>query len=124
MGSSAEVDAWFRDFEHPLKNAMLQVRSIILKTDPRIGEAIKWKSPTFVFEGNMASIDPRSKKHVNLMFHLGASLPGKHPQLEGGGSTVRYMRFASSDDVKTKRRDLEAAVHAWCKLKDSSGHGR
>ena len=55
---------------------------------------------------------------------LGASLPGKHPQLEGGGSTVRYMRFANSDDVKAKRRDLEAAVRAWCKLKESSGRAR
>ena len=88
---------------------MLQVRAIIIKVDPRISETIKWKSPTFVFEG---SIDPRSKNHVNLMFHLEASLPGKHPQLEGGGSTVRYMRFADSGDVKTKRRDLEAAVRA------------
>lgn len=123
-GPSAEVDAWFQELEHALKDAMLQVRAIILKVDSRIGETIKWKSPTFVFEGNMASIDPRSKKHVNLMFHLGASLPGKHPQLEGGGSTVRYMRFADTDDVKTKRRDLEAAVRAWCKLKDSSGRRR
>lgn len=124
VGASAEVDAWFGEFDHPLKDAMLQVRAIILKVDSRIGETIKWKSPTFVFEGNMASIDPRSKKHVNLMFHLGASLPGRHPRLEGGGSTVRYMRFADSGDVKTKRRDIEAAVRAWCKLKDSSGRGR
>ena len=103
---------------------MLQVRGIILNADPRIGETIKWKSPTFVFDGNMASIDPRSKKHVNVMFHLGASLPGKHPQLEGGGSTVRYMRFADRNDVKRKRRDLEAAVRAWCKLKENSGPRR
>jgi uncharacterized protein YdhG (YjbR/CyaY superfamily) len=57
VGKSAEVDAWFRDLEHPLKDEMLEVRKIILKTDTRIGETIKWKSPTFVFEGNMASPD-------------------------------------------------------------------
>lgn len=110
MGKSAEVDAWFEELDHPLKDEMLEVRKIILKTDKRIGETIKWKSPTFVFEGNMASIDPRTKKHVNLMFHLEASLPGKHPQLEGGGGTVRYMRFADAAEVKKKRPDLEAAV--------------
>jgi hypothetical protein len=112
-----DVDAWFRDLDHPLKNSMLQVRKIILGTDRRLSEAIKWKSPTFVFEGNMASIDPRSKNHVQLMFHQGAALPGKHPRLEGGGGTVRYMRFASLDEVKAKRADLEAAVRAWCRLK-------
>ena len=124
MAKSPEVDAWFGHLDHPLKAEMLEVRRIILKTDKRIGETIKWKSPTFVFEGNMASIDPRAKKHVNLMFHLGASLPGKHPELEGGGGTVRYMRFADSADVKKKRADVEAAVQAWCSLKESSDRGR
>jgi hypothetical protein len=117
VGTSPEVTAWFRDLQHPLKDAMLRARKIILGTDRRLSETIKWKSPTFVFEGNMASIDPRSKKHVQLMFHQGAKLPGKHPRLEGGGGTVRYMRFQDLDDVEAKRRDLQAAVRAWCELK-------
>ena len=54
-----------------------QVRDVVLAVDPRITETIKWKSPTFVFEGNIASIDPRSKKQVSLMFHQGAKLPGR-----------------------------------------------
>jgi hypothetical protein len=113
---SAEVDAWFDALDHPLKEAMLRVRRIILGADRRITETIKWKSPTFVFQGNIASIDPRTKKHVNLLFHQGASLPGKHPHLEGGGATVRYMRFADLEDVRAKKTDLEAAIRAACKL--------
>ena len=114
--TSAEVDAWFEALDHPLKEAMLRVRRIILGADRRITETVKWKSPTFVFQGNIASIDPRTKKHVNLLFHQGASLPGRHPHLEGGGATVRYMRFADLEDVKAKKSDLEAAVRAWCEL--------
>lgn len=114
MPRSAEVDAWFEGLDHPLKDAMLRVRQFILGSDRRITEAIKWKSPTFVFNGNIASIDPRTKKQVNLMFHRGAGLPGKHPRLEGGGATVRYMRFADLADVKAKRGDLEAAIRAAC----------
>jgi hypothetical protein len=117
MPKNPEVDAWFKDLEHPLKDAMLRVRAVILGTDKRVTETIKWKSPTFVYEGNIASIDPRSKKHVQLMFHQGASLPGKHPRLEGGGGTVRYLRFADLAEVKAKRHDLEAAIKAWIKLK-------
>jgi hypothetical protein len=30
---------------------------------------------------------------------------------------VRYIRFVDVADVKAKRRDLQAAVRAWCKLK-------
>jgi hypothetical protein len=118
VGANLEVDAWFRDLDHPLKDAMLRVRKIVLATDKRVTEGIKWKSPTFMYEGNLASIDPRSKKHVNLMFHRGAALPGKHPHLEGGGGTVRSMRFADSEDLTAKRRDLEAAVRAACQLNE------
>jgi hypothetical protein len=112
------VEAWFGELEHPLKDAMLRVRKIVLAAEPCVREAIKWKSPTFMFEGNLASIDPRSKKHVSLMSHQGAALPGKHPGLEGGGGTVRYMRFADDRDVTAKRRDIEAAVRAACKLNE------
>jgi hypothetical protein len=118
VGANPEVDVWLKKLDHPLKDAMLHVRKVILATDRRIEETIKWKSPTFMFEGPMASIDPRSKKHVSLMFHQGAKLPGKHPRLEGGGATVRYMRFTDLAEVKANKRDLEAAVRAWIDLKE------
>ena len=71
-----------------------------------------------MFEGNIASIEPRSKKQVTVLFHQGAKLPGTHPALEGGGGTVRYLRFADAADVKTKRKDLEEAVKAWIALRE------
>lgn len=113
MATSPEVDAWFDDYEHPAKDAMLLVRDIIL-SDDRMAETIKWKSPTFVYEGNMASFNPRTKAHVSLMFHTGASIPGKHPRLEGGGDTARYMKFVDRDDVESAREDLRSIVAAWC----------
>jgi hypothetical protein len=119
MGRNREVEAWFKELDHPLKPAMAEVRKIILATDRRMTEAIKWKSPTFIYEGNMASIDPKSKVHVQLMFHQGAALPGRHPRLEGGGGTVRYLRFADLADVKAKKSDLQGAVRAWIELKGS-----
>jgi hypothetical protein len=117
MGRDPEVDAWFETLEHPLKSVMLEVRRAILAADKRIDECIKWKSPTFTFEGNMASIDPKAKAHVQLMFHQGAKLPGSHPALEGGGGTVRYLRFRDKADVRAKRADLRSAVAAWIRLR-------
>jgi hypothetical protein len=121
VAKSAEVEAWFEALDHPLKDAMLQVRRIILGSDRRITETIKWRSPTFMLEGNIASIEPRSKKRVSVLFHQGASLPGKHPHLEGVGGTVRYMRFADLDEVKAKRAGLEAAIRAGCELNAAKG---
>ena len=36
-------------------------------------------------KGNIASVNPRTKSHVSLMFHTGAAIPGEHPLLQGGG---------------------------------------
>jgi hypothetical protein len=92
---------------------MQRVRSIILEDD-RMTESIKWKSPTFMHEGNMASFNPRTKAHVSLMFHTGASLPGNHRRLEGGGETARYMKFADLAEVELLAGDLRTVVAAWC----------
>jgi hypothetical protein len=117
MSTDPQVDAWFAQTDHPLKPVMLRVRELVLGIDRRVGECIKWKSPTFTFEGNIASIDPRTKRYVNLMFHQGARLPGDHPGLEGGAGTVRYLRFGDLAEVEARRPDLEAAVRAWIELK-------
>lgn len=119
MASSPEVDAWFDEYEHPAKNAMLRLRELIL-SDDRMAETIKWKSPTFIYEGDMASLNPRTKAHVSLMFHTGAKIPGEHPRLEGGGETARYMRFTDLDDVESANDELIAIVSAWCESRRRS----
>jgi len=118
MPKNPEVDAFVAGLGHPLEDAINEVRRVVLGVDTRITETIKWKSPTFVFEGNIASIEPRSKKQVSVLFHQGAKLPGKHSAFEGGGETVRYLRFADKADVKRKKADLEKAIRAWIALKE------
>lgn len=107
------VDDWFEQYDNPMKDVVQAVRRVILATDDRIDETIKWKSPTFVFNGNIASFNPRSKRHASLMFHVGAQIPGDHPALEGGGDTARYMTFADLDEVEAKTDALRAVLTAW-----------
>ena len=119
MPKNAEVTAWMKSLDHPLKDTILHLRKVILAADKRIGECIKWKSPTFTYKGNIASINPRSKKKVSLMFHRGADIPGKHPKLVGGGGTVKYMYFVDSGDVDAQHKAIDRVLAAWCKLKDA-----
>lgn len=111
-----EVDAWFEQRQPAQVEPMQLVRAIILGCDPRIGEVVKWQTPTFVFEGNMASFNP-SKGFVSLMFHRGSELPGRHPRLTGDGKLVRTMRFADVEEVLSAKADIEAAVAAWIEMK-------
>ena len=117
MNTNPEVDAWFAEYEHPVKDAMLAVREIAL-SDGRMSETIKWKSPTFMYKGNLASFNPRTKAHVSLMFHTGATIPGDHPRLIGGGETARYMTFGDLADVESARDELLDIVSAWCISRD------
>jgi hypothetical protein len=117
MPESPEVEAWFASYQHPMKDVMLRVRDLIL-ADDRISETIKWQSPTFMYKGNMASFNPRTRAHVSLMFHTGASIPGKFPRLEGGGDTARYMKFSDLADVEGVTDELSAIVDAWCASRD------
>jgi hypothetical protein len=114
MNENAEVSAWLAELEHPLKDVILAVRTVFLEADERITETMKWKSPTFMYEGNLASIDPKAKKHVAVLFHRGAEIPGAHPILEGEGKLARYARFPDLETVDTRRDELGAVVRAWC----------
>src|ERR671922_2113307 len=107
------VDAWFNERKHPLTDAMQLARRIILGADERVTEAIKWKTPTFSYGGDIASFMP-AKNVVSIMFHRGAEIPGTHPRLEGGGKLVRTMRFADVAEVRSARKDLEKVIRAWC----------
>ena len=120
MPRNKEVETWLAAYDNPMKDVVLRVREIVLAADPRIEECIKWKSPTFTFSGNLASFNPRSKKHASLMFHTGAAIPGEHPRLQGGGDTARYMTFADVAEAEAARPDLEAIVAAWCDWKSAA----
>ena len=50
------VDAWFEKYDNPQKDLVQAVRALILDTDPRITEVIKWQAPTFVYKAT----SPRS----------------------------------------------------------------
>jgi len=114
-----EVDAWFERLDHPLKGLMLQVRRAALASDRRVAESIKWSTPTFSYNGDIASFIPQAKSFVSLLFHRGSEIPGKHPRLEGDSRLARTMRFASAEELKQHKPELEKAIRAWCDYKST-----
>jgi hypothetical protein len=108
-----EVDDWFAARQHPLTDAMLLARKLILEADSRVRESIKWKTPTFSYKGNIVSFNP-STNFVSLLFHRGAEIEGDFPHLVGDGRLVRVMRFADVNEVEATRDELQPVVRAWC----------
>jgi hypothetical protein len=116
---SPEVDEWLDANEGDSADAMRLSRQIILESDQRVAETIKWSTPTFVYKGNIISFTP-TKKGVGLMFHRGAEIPGDHPLMIGDGRLVRTMRFADPTEVEVARGDIRNAIVAWCDWRDAN----
>jgi hypothetical protein len=108
------VDEWFDRTDHPLKALMQRVRRVILASDRRVSESVKWSTPTFSYNGDIASFIPQAKKFVSLLFHRGAEIPGDHPRLEGDSRLARTMRFANLEELERFTPDLQAVIRAWC----------
>lgn len=118
MNTNPEVEKLLADTAHPLDAEIRRVREIILSADDRIEEAVKWKSPTFIYKGNMASYFMNAKQLVTLMFHKGAEIDDPSGLLEGDGKEARTARFYSMDDIEEKKASLTAVVQAWIRLRD------
>jgi len=121
MPRNSDVDNFISALNHPHKAEMEKLREIILGVDDKIEEAIKWKCPTFMYRGNIASIVVRTKSHAQVMFHLGAMLKDDTGLLEGEGEQVRYARFQNMAEVEQKQKALEAAIQQWIKMKSAGG---
>ena len=111
------VDVWFETYDNPQKDLVQAVRAVVLDADQRVTEAIKWQAPTFTYRGNIASFYPKSKQHVSLMFHTGASLPDPTGLLEGTGETSRVAKFLDAADLDAKADALRGLVAAWIESK-------
>ena len=119
MNFNSEVDQYLAKKDHPLIEEIQAVRKIILATDDRIEEAIKWSSPTFMYKGNIASFFMNAKKFVSLMFHKGALFADESELLEGDGKEARVARFLNLEDVENKREALQKVIKDWIRYKDN-----
>jgi uncharacterized protein YdeI (YjbR/CyaY-like superfamily) len=119
MKTNTEVDQFLAQKDHPLTNEINAVRKIILETDDRIEEAIKWSSPTFMYKGNIASFFMNTKKFVSLMFHKGAAIKDSNGLLEGEGKESRVARFDDLEDIGRKKNALQEVIREWIRIQDS-----
>ena len=118
MKTNSEVDEFLLKKDHPLISEIQRVREIILTTDPRIRETIKWGMPTFMYNGIIASILINTKKFVSLMFRYGAYIEDKNGLLNGEGKISRTARFMDLEDIESKKPALQELVREWIRMQD------
>ena len=68
------VTTLLNGLDHPLKSELETVRGLILGASPQITEAVKWNAPSYRTTDFFATVNLRSKKGVELVFHTGAKV--------------------------------------------------
>ncbi|MET0589969.1 MAG: DUF1801 domain-containing protein [Naasia sp.] len=98
------------------------IRRVVLASDPRVGEEIKWNSPSFSVTGHFATIAARPGKPVVLVLHAGASrhdgvaraeIPDAGGLLEWRSPDRAILTFDSPEAVKEKEDRLVPILVAW-----------
>ncbi|MBK7427117.1 MAG: DUF1801 domain-containing protein [Saprospiraceae bacterium] len=126
LSPQQEVDAFFIQLNHPLKDALQLIRKLILEADPEVAEHIKWNSPSFYYSGEMKAFDPKEYKrdivvsnlHKNdsilLIFPTG-NVIDEGSGLLGGNfkDTRKSITFSSIDEVQNRSEDLQNIIRNW-----------
>ena len=100
-----DVNAFMKSLDHPLKDEIEAVRSII-RSNKRIAERIKWNAPSFFYTDDLATIHVKAKQHVHLIFHHPAIVKIRSAFLEGDYKDRRMMYFENMSEIKARKKEL------------------
>lgn len=70
--STAEVDAYLDALTHQLKPAVVRLRSAIMASEDGLTEHLKWKAPSFVFDGeDRVTFALHPANRIRIVLHRG-----------------------------------------------------
>jgi hypothetical protein len=118
-----EVNKFLADLDHPLKPEIIEIRKIILSSHAQLTEHIKWKAPSFCFNGDdRVTMKLFPPKNIQLIFHRGAKVkvqPAK-PLISDDKGLLKWlandravMTFETMDEIKTRANDLTGTIGKW-----------
>ncbi|MEH7383724.1 DUF1801 domain-containing protein [Bacillus sp. JJ1533] len=127
LSGPEEVTEFMNNLEHPLKEEIEEVRNIILSTDDKITEHIKWNAPSFCYEGeDRITFNFHGKGYIQLIFHCGAKVKDRKTNeplivdtngiLEWKAADRAIMKFTDTSEVKAKEEKLREIIIKWLEV--------
>jgi hypothetical protein len=122
------VDGFLEGLNPDLITLINAVRDVIMATDSKIDEQIKWNSPAFFYTGEMKPFNPReykknicvmnlNKNYVMLVFPTGAKITDGKGILEGNFPDGRKIaHFKKLEEVAEKKSALQSVIKEWLSL--------
>lgn len=118
----ADVDHFLTILEHPLKEVIVQLRSVILSADAQITEHIKWKAPSFCYHGDdRVTMGLYPPDRIQLVFHRGVKVKDATTFVFADRSGLLSWRardratatFRSVQEVEEQQAALVELVQRW-----------
>jgi len=98
------VDAYLEKQKSPLKEICMKLRSIILRTCPKIKEEMEMGVPWYEGKFYIAAL----KYHVNIGFSVSGLSVKEAGLFDGKGRLMRHLQFRSTAEMDEKK--IEDAV--------------
>jgi hypothetical protein len=112
-----QIDHYMEKLQHPFKQEVERLRSIILNANPKLQERVKWNSPSFFYIKDLAAFNLRASGYVQIIFIFYDGNMIEDPSLlQGSWKDRREARFYSMVDIEAKQPALEQLVNNWVKL--------
>ena len=119
---TAEVDQFLQSLDHSMKAEIGNLREAILASNARITERIKWKAPSFCYNGDdRVTFRLPPKGGLQLIFHRGVKVKDASGFVfEDGSGLMQWaaadraiVTLGARDEVLTHRAAIVALVNQW-----------
>ena len=120
--AATTVDDFVAGLDHPLKDTIVALRSLVLGVDPAIGEEIKWNAPSFRTSEHFATMHLRAPDVVQLILHLGArrgrtipagAIADPHRLLVWLGPDRASLSVRGAEELAARRDAMAAILRQW-----------
>jgi hypothetical protein len=130
LSDQDQVTSHIQKLEPVFGKIIENLRQIILSTDKKISEQIKWNNPCFYYAGEMKPFDPKEykreiivlnlhKNRIMLVWPSGAKLKINTGLLEGDYKDGRRLIIIKDwNDILSKKNELQHAIKEWISLVD------
>jgi len=119
LTDAEKVTAYMQQLQHPLKAEINAVRDIILNANNKIAERIKWNAPSYYYQEDLVTFNPRAQQHVHLVFHHPAIVTIQSELLKGDYKDRRMAYFTTMAAVEANKPVLESIINQLLKVLDA-----
>lgn len=124
LSGHEQVLHFLNGLEHPLKQEIEAVRTIILEADADLTEHIKWNAPSFCMNGeDRITFHLQGKGFFRLVFHCGAKAKEKAETqrlidddsglLDWVTNDRAIVKFSGMNEVEASRTKLAGVIAKW-----------